>query len=809
MKTKLTLLVFLFTSIICSSQIIWTGGGSDINWNTAENWSSNVVPTSMDDVEIPAGFTVTITGVANCESLELKGSAILNIDGGSLFSSQPSFFESGTTINWADGSINVSLLVNEGTINLTSSTDKSFGPSSLVNNNGRINMIGEGNLFLGANVVINNEVNGTINMESDGNIETGSGVLNNEGLIRRGVSMGEAELGPIQLNNNGGIIQVDSGTLSIVGSGDKNFTGGTYVVSAGTIMNWDSEITVSEFLMGTIEGDLNWNLIVEVPVSATFDFDGSGSFNWTGGTLDGGGVLTNESTINLIGVSKSITEGTTLNNSGTLNLGGTASSDLSLFGSSALNNLSVGILNIQADGITIQGGSGVINNSGLIRRTTTSGESGLSFVDLNNTGGTIQVESGTLALTQGNSKSFTGGTINIASGTELNIDSPTPLSGTIDGLVDGDLIWEALISVTTSATLNFTGNGNINSTQNTINGGGTLNNMSNFNITGTTSIMGATTLNNTGTINLVSGSGLFIPDGTLNNETIGEINLNSNTSTSISPGSGATSSILNNNGLIRKITTNTSQIISVDLNNTGTIEVETGELIMAQSVSRNFTNTATGIVKGVGTFDLPSISNYSNDGVFSPGTSPGTLIVDGDFVSTVNSSLEIELDALIQGTSYDLLAINGNADFNGTIQLNLNFDADVNDEFIIATTSGTINTCNYPATTSASFDGFTYEFDVVCKNNNELVLTVINETSSIDSFNQEQTSVKLFPNPTSDLVSFSDQSMKKITVFDINGRNVLITKSNTFSVKHLPNGIYIVKVFSEDKSIITKKLIKH
>ena len=113
MKTKLTLLVFLFTSIICSSQIIWTGGGSDINWNTAENWSSNVVPTSMDDVEIPAGFTVTITGVANCESLELKGSAILNIDGGSLFSSQPSFFESGTTINWADGSINVSLLVNE------------------------------------------------------------------------------------------------------------------------------------------------------------------------------------------------------------------------------------------------------------------------------------------------------------------------------------------------------------------------------------------------------------------------------------------------------------------------------------------------------------------------------------------------------------------------------------------------------------------------------------------------------------------------------------------------------------------------
>lgn len=808
MKVKLLFLCFFCLTTIAESQVVWTGGGANVNWNTDENWSTSMVPGSTDDVEIPSGFTVTIEGVASCQSLELQGSAILNLDGGSLFSPQPSFFESGTTVNWADGSMNVSLLVNMGTMNLTSNEDKSFTSNSIINNNGTINIIGSGELFLQDNTVLNNEVNGTIDMRADdGDIDNigGQSVINNEGIIRRSTTSGEAEIQSVEFNNNGGIIQVDSGTLGIIGSGDKNFTGGSYIVSAGTILDWDL-ITVSGFLMGTVEGDLNWNNSIEIPVSATFNFSGSGSINWIAGALTGGGVLTNESTINLIGGSgKSISDNTTLNNAGSLNLGGTIFSDLTLSGGSILNNLVGGIIDIQADGITIGGSAGVITNSGLIKRTTSTGESGLSFVDLDNTGGTIQVESGTLAFTQANSKSFTEGTINVFSGAEFTIDSPTPLSGTIEGVVDGDLIWESLISIATSATIDFTGNGNVNSTQNTIEGGGTLTNQGNFNITGVTSLEGGTTFNNTGTINLVNGSGLFIPNGTLNNEVLGVIDMNSNGSTSIGPGSGATLSVLNNAGLLKK-TTSGNQLLSVDLVNTGTIDVETGELTMSQSGSRNFTNTATGVVKGSGIFNLPPVANYVNDGTFAPGASPGTLTVVGNYESTANAVLAIELDGLTQGTEYDLLAITGNADLNGELQVILNFEANINDQFIIATTTGNITNCNLPTTVSASIGNANYQFSVDCINGNELALNVTEATLSTTE--KDLNRFKVYPNPTQGAIFVKSHEMSKISLFDINGRRVFETVKNELSIHHLENGVYLLELTFADGSQAVNKIVK-
>jgi hypothetical protein len=68
----------------------------------------------------------------------------------------------------------------------------------------------------------------------------------------------------------------------------------------------------------------------------------------------------------------------------------------------------------------------------------------------------------------------------------------------------------------------------------------------------------------------------------------------------------------------------------------------------------------------------------------------------------------------------------------------------------------------------------------------------------------------IFPNPTNDIVSFSDNSIKTVTVYDINGRKVLsTTNSNSFSVKTLAKGIYIVKAIGENNAIATKKLIKN
>lgn len=629
MKTKLLLPVLLCATFLSFSQTIWTGGGSDINWNNSDNWSTNMVPSITDDVEIPGGFTVTIGGAASCESLELKGNAILNIDSGNgLFSTQPSLFEAGTTVNWARGTINCSLLVNQGTINLTSSADKLFETSTLVNNNGSINIIGSGNLFLRDGTVLNNQIDGTIDMGADdGNIDNLGGlpILNNAGIIRRSTSAGEAQIRTVELNNNGGIIQVDSGTLSLIGFGDKNFMGGTYVVSSGAVLEWDTSVIASGLLMGTIEGDLNWKNTLSVPDSAVLNFTGGGNFNWINGALNGGGTLTNQSILNLTTTSsKSIQENTTMNNSGTINIADTG--DLRIQNGSILNNVVSGVIDLQTDGGNIVGsggGSNILNNTGIIKRTITTGEAK----------------------------------------------------------------------------------------------------------------------------------------------------------------------------------------IDVELNNSGTIEVETGELEIGNT--QPFTNAINGIIKGVGVFDLPIAANYTNDGVFAPGASPGTLSIQGDFKSTTNSILDIELNGLTQGTEYDLLAITGNADFEGSIQITLGFNPDVNDEFIIATTTNTINTCNLPPAVISSFGGLNYEFGVVCRNNNELVLTVANETLGIDSINENESTVRLYPNPASDIVSFSDITIKKITVFDINGKEMLSDSSNYISVKTLSNGIYIVKGTNDNGFSISKKLIKN
>ena len=65
----------------------------------------------------------------------------------------------------------------------------------------------------------------------------------------------------------------------------------------------------------------------------------------------------------------------------------------------------------------------------------------------------------------------------------------------------------------------------------------------------------------------------------------------------------------------------------------------------------------------------------------------------------------------------------------------------------------------------------------------------------------------LYPNPANDLVSFSDNSISKLEVFDINGRRVLKENGNSFSVKTLAKGIYIVKGQADNNITVTKKLI--
>jgi len=86
---------------------------------------------------------------------------------------------------------------------------------------------------------------------------------------------------------------------------------------------------------------------------------------------------------------------------------------------------------------------------------------------------------------------------------------------------------------------------------------------------------------------------------------------------------------------------------------------------------------------------------------------------------------------------------------------------------------------------------------------------VSNETLGLLAFKEEDTSVKLFPNPANDRVYFSDKTITNIVIFDINGKQLLSTASNSASVKTLPKGIYIIKAINTNRMSVTKKLVKN
>src|SRR5690349_10675534 len=73
------ILVALLTGFSSFAQTnTWDGSSGDTNWNTAANWSLNVVPTSAHDVVIPDGSTValrtvTVNTAAVCNSFTVNG----------------------------------------------------------------------------------------------------------------------------------------------------------------------------------------------------------------------------------------------------------------------------------------------------------------------------------------------------------------------------------------------------------------------------------------------------------------------------------------------------------------------------------------------------------------------------------------------------------------------------------------------------------------------------------------------------------------------------------------------------------------
>jgi hypothetical protein len=275
-----------------------------------------------------------------------------------------------------------------------------------------------------------------------------SPVFTNDGLVWKSVGTNTSAIS-IAFNNLGGVVQVDSGTLTLGGGGTSS--NGVFNVASSAVLDlsggnngptWSGEITGS----GSGQVWLDSGTLFASP-SLALDFP-PGLFQWNGGTLEG--VITNIGTVTVSGTNVSTLTGanTTFVNEGTVIQSSSANPVWGTFGGNVyFNNEPGAIYDFTSDSSIAFGNnaygqgsdSAPFSNFGLVRK---SGGTNISYIEesFNNQGGVVQVDSGNLILGGGGTSS--NGVFNVAAGAVLALrgGNTQTWSGEITGSGSGQ-IW--------------------------------------------------------------------------------------------------------------------------------------------------------------------------------------------------------------------------------------------------------------------------------------------------------------------------------------------------------------------------------
>ena len=538
--------------------------------------------------------------------------------------------------------------VNDGVIRLE---DGSAAGLSALKLNGNIDLTGTGQvlftsaysnlitytattntLTLGANQVIKTDAPGNqgaiqTTLINDGLVETDGGTITlhtqnktNNTLIRAANS-GTLEVNGITITNTGATLTVDA-------TSEINLNGAT--INGGTI-NGGGEVNVVSF--ATLNGGRLDNVTARVGNNETLTIINA--------TVNDGVIRLEDS---------SAAGSSMLRLNGSIDLSGTGQV---LFASpygnlitytATTNTLTLGANQViktdaPGDGGTIR--TQLVNN-GLVE---TNGGT-ITLDTRNKTNNTLirATNSGTLAV-NGITVTNTGAALTVDATSEINLNAATINNGTING--GGE------VNVVSFATLN----------------GGRLDNVTaRVGNNETLTIINATV--NDGVIrledSLASGSSWLTLNGNINLTGSGQIRFASQYSNLINY--TATTNVLTNgpdhsivapagaDGTVRTHLVNHGNVIA-----DGTIDFMSG---------RTITNAADGTIAGSGTINLNGATLVGN-GTVSPGSSPGTLKINGNVPFSASGELLIDIFDDTPATGYDLLDVSGIVDLGGTLRVHL------------------------------------------------------------------------------------------------------------------------------------------
>ncbi|HEX4085413.1 MAG TPA: CARDB domain-containing protein, partial [Chthoniobacteraceae bacterium] len=661
--------------------VTWTGGATG-DWNTAANWSNQLIPGTNNDVVIPVGSTVTISaGNQAINSLECDGGLVISNGsltlatdstvGGSLTLEGTTITTNGTlTVSGTATSSNYSsVIAGSGTFVNNGSFDSESGLNidAAFTNNNSFSITG-GGMQISAGITFTNSTTGTVSMTGAMSIQ-GSGVFSNAGLFN------SSSTGNNTLNaefNNSGTLHVTAGTLIMSNAGTSTgtfnadsgttfqFVSTTYTVS-GASAAWNGaglyqitsfgEVSFTSPASVTVQ-NLDVDTYSAVGGSGTLTIPNGGAFDWNGGSFSGAGaaIFDSGSTVNVTGYG-TLSE-FTVDNDTTLNV--ETGFGISFDTGGILNNESGATLALASDTtLGANGAGGTINNYGLITAADTSGD-GVSIDAALDNYNTVHVTAGVLTLN--NSGTSYAGTFNADTGTTIDfyagaggnnytIEDNTLWSGPgmyevtgFMGMTFADaatsvtvdnLTVNGFTSITLPGSITIAAGGSFNWNNGSITGGSiNISNTATFTATDSSDYLNSGAITNDGTFTLDNTSlnlNLAADSTTaavINNESDGTMNFTVTANYSGFITTGSNGGALNNYGKINSNMEGNYFNIEVPFTTSGTVESEVGQLgITAGGSSTGTWQADTGAVIGIlAGYTFNSGTSWTGAGQFSINT---------------------------------------------------------------------------------------------------------------------------------------------------------------------------------------------
>ena len=339
---------------------------------------------------------------------------------------------------------------------------------------------------------------------------------------------------------------------------------------------------------------------------------------------------------------------------------------------------------VTAQGVTVGiGGQINIGNGGLggVFSALTIANDGLIHFNLTDTTTfDAQVSGSGQIVKDGTGTAILTGNNTYSGGTTINAGTLQLGNGGTSGSIVGNVIDNGALIFNRSDTLTIGG---------VISGGGSVQQSGTGTtvLTGNNIYIGGTTIN-AGTLQLGNGG----TSGNIVGNVINNGSLVFNRSDAFTFGG-----VISGTGSVQQNGLGTT-VLGSDNSYRGTTTVNAGSLIVDGSIASVETLVnANGLLGGKGFIG----GNVVSSGIVSPGDSPGTLHVSGDYTQNSNGTLRIEVAATTPG-QFDVLQVGGHASLGGTLQLIRlgNFQLQVGDKLTFLTArrgvSGSFSTLENP-----------------------------------------------------------------------------------------------------------------